>query len=216
MTSIVDGTDIDRAPADGADRRGPGEAPPAAVPAGDPAGSWVARRYVLLVVAAIVAGLALRIAVSFTDEAPTTDETAYLRSGISLVSGDGFERGGEPELHFPPVVPVLLGVANEVFDDAHTGAVVLTVVFSTALVLPLAGLARRIGGPAAGVVTAWVAAVGPGLSTSLVNRGAGSEAEYIFLVATALWCAVSAADATGRSRARSAWPAPGCSSGSPT
>ena len=200
MTSTIVGTAVD-APSVETDRSGFGDPPSRATLPADPAGSWAARRYVLLVAAAIVAGLALRIAVSFTDEAPTTDETAYLRSGISLVAGDGFERGGEPELHFPPVVPVLLGLANEVFDDAHTGAVVLTLVFSTALVLPLAALARRIGGPSAGVVTVWVAAIGPGLSTSLVNRGAGSEAVYLFLVATAVWCVVSAAGATRRSRA---------------
>jgi hypothetical protein len=195
MTSVVDSTEIDStAPARAA------EAPPAEPPHVADPGTWVARHYSLLVMAAIVAGLALRIAVSFTDEAPTTDETAYLRSGMSLVAGDGFERGGEPELHFPPVVPVLLGLASEVFADPHTGAVVLTLVSSTALVLPLAALARRIGGTTAGAVTAWVAAIGPGLSTSLVNRGAGSEATYLFLVATAVWCVVSAADATGRAR----------------
>ena len=200
VTPVVTGTDVEGAP-QGADRRPPGHPPSQATLPAEPGGSWAARRYVLLVTAALVVALALRIAVSLTDEAPTTDETAYLRSGTSLVAGDGFERNGEPELHFPPVVPVLLGLANEVFDDAHTGAVVLTLVFSTALVLPLAGLARRIGGPTAGAVTAWVAAIGPGLSTSLVNRGAGSEAVYLFLVATALWCVVSAAGATRRGRA---------------
>ena len=53
----------------------------------------------------------------------------------------------------------------------------------------------------AGVVTAWVAAIRPGLSTSLVNRGTGSEAVYLFVVATAVWCVVSAAGATRRGRA---------------
>ena len=134
MTSVVDGTGVDstRPPA----RRRPAAR---ASPLEDP-GPWIARHYALLVMAAIVAGLALRIAVSFTDEAPTTDETAYLGSGMSLVAGDGFERGGEPELHFPPVVPVLLGLASEVFADPHTGAVVLTLVSSTAL-----SSARRAG-----------------------------------------------------------------------
>lgn len=183
-------------PASGAD-------PDARRPADDaapPSISWPARRFRLLLLAALAAGLAVRIAAGLTDDAPSTDETAYLRSGLSLVAGDGFERNGKPELHFPPFVPVLLGAADRVFDDPHRGTVVLTVVSGTALIVPLSLLARRIGGPTAGAVTAWVAAVGPGLSTTVINRGAGSEAEYLLLVASATWCVVSAADASGRSR----------------
>jgi len=154
-----------------------------------------------MVVAALLVGFALRVAIGLTDDAPATDETAYLRSGISLVEGDGYQREGHPELHFPPFVPFLLGVAAEVTSDPHTGAVVLTCLASTALIIPLALLGRRIAGPVGGIATAWVAALGPGLSTTLVNRGAGSEAEYTLLVVSALWLVVSAADRQGRARA---------------
>jgi Dolichyl-phosphate-mannose-protein mannosyltransferase len=182
----------------------PGDAAPAAPPqvgrvAPDSAPSW-RTRFVLVVAAAMLAGFALRVAIGLTDDAPATDETAYLRSGISLVEGDGFQRDGHPELHFPPFVPFLLGLANEVTSDPHTGTVVLTCLASTALILPLALLGRRIGGPVAGMVTAWVAALGPGLSTTIVNRGAGSEAVYTLLVVGALWLVVSAADHQGRAR----------------
>jgi 4-amino-4-deoxy-L-arabinose transferase-like glycosyltransferase len=144
--------------------------------------------------------LVLRIAIGLTDDAPSTDETAYLQSGKSLVDGHGFLRNGRPELHFPPFVPFLLGLASRVFDDPHTGTVVLTCLASTAVIVPLALLARRIAGPQAGVTTAWVAALGPALSTTLVNRGAGSEAQYILLLVTALWLTVAAADRQGRAR----------------
>ncbi len=157
-------------------------------------------RFGVVVGGAVVVGLALRIAIGLTDDAPSTDETAYLHSGISLVNGHGFVRNGRPELHFPPFVPLLLGLASKVFPDPHTGTVVLTCVASTALILPLVLLARRIAGRVAGGATAWVAALGPGLSTTLVNRGAGSEAEYVLLVVTALWLVVAAADRRGRGR----------------
>jgi Dolichyl-phosphate-mannose-protein mannosyltransferase len=157
-------------------------------------------RFVLMVLAALLVGFALRVAISLTDDAPATDETAYLRSGGSLVEGDGYQRDGSPELHFPPFVPLLLGLASQVVDP-HTGTVVLTCLASTALIVPLALLGRRIGGPGAGIATAWVAALGPGLSTTIVNRGAGSEAEYTLLVVGALWLVVSAADRGGRARA---------------
>ncbi len=158
------------------------------------------RHFALLVGAALVAGLALRIAIGLTDDAPSTDETAYLRSGIAFVEGDGFTRGGRPELHFPPFVPVLLGVADVVVNDPHTGTVVLTCLASAAVVLPLALLARRLAGDRAGIAAAWVAALTPGLSTTLVNRGAGSEAEYLLVVVTAVWFVVSATDRTGSAR----------------
>jgi 4-amino-4-deoxy-L-arabinose transferase-like glycosyltransferase len=157
-------------------------------------------RFGAMVGGAVVVGLALRIAIGLTDDAPSTDETAYLRSGISLVNGHGFVRNGRPELHFPPFVPLLLSLASKVFPNPHTGTVVLTCVASTALIVPLALLARRITGHVAGGVTAWVAALGPGLSTTLVNRGAGSEAEYVLLVVSAVWLVVAAADRRGRGR----------------
>jgi hypothetical protein len=182
-----------------------GEAAPVA-PAG-PAGAtptsaspW-RTRFVLMVLAALLVGFALRVAIGLTDDAPATDETAYLRSGTSLVEGDGYQRDGRPELHFPPFVPLLLGFAGQVASDPHTGTVVLTCLSSTVLIIPLALLGRRIGGPGAGIAAAWVAALGPGLSTTIVNRGAGSEAEYTLLVVGALWLVVSAADHRGRGRA---------------
>jgi hypothetical protein len=176
--------------------------PPAAggVVVGSGARARHRRRVVLLVLAAVAVGLALRVAISLTDDAPSTDETAYLRSGIALVDGEGFTRGGRPELHFPPFVPFLLGLGSKVFADAHTGTVVLTCVASTAIIVPLALLARRIAGATAAVATAWVAALAPGLSTTVVNRGAGSEAVYMLLVVGSLWLVVSGLDRAGAAR----------------
>ncbi len=145
----------------------------------------------------MVVGLALRLAIGATDDAPATDETAYLASGISLVEGHGFGKFGRPELHFPPLVPALLGAADKVFDDPHTGTVVLTWLTGTLLLVPVALLGRRVGGPRGGVAAAWVAALAPGLATTPAARGAGSEAEYTLLAVTALWLTVVACDAGG-------------------
>lgn len=156
------------------------------------------RAFALWVGAALLAALGLRIAIGATDDAATTDETAYLRSGTALVDGEGFERAdGQPELHFPPLAPLMLGLAGRVFPDPHTGTVWLTILAGTALVLPAALLARRIAGTLAGITTAWVAALAPGLSTMLTHRGAGSEAEYALLVLSAVWLGVTAGDHQG-------------------
>ena len=165
--------------------------------AGSP-GAHTDGRFLWLVAAAALVGLAVRVAIGLTDDAPSTDETAYLRSGLSLVAGDGFERGGRPELHFPPFVPFVLGAAARVFSDPHTGAVVMTCLAGTALIVPLALLGRSVGGEAGGVTTAWMAALAPGLATMPATRGAGSEAQYALLVVTATWLVVSAADQRGR------------------
>jgi hypothetical protein len=180
---------------------GPDGAGAAALPSvPQQATGWSPRRFALLLGLALLAGLALRVAIGLTDDAPPTDETAYLRSGLALADGDGFTRDGEPELHFPPFVPFLLGSASHVVDDPHTGTVIITVIAGTLAILPLALIARHIAGDRAAVATAWVAAFAPGLATLPVNRGAGSESEYVLLAATGVWLVVSSAGKGTRSR----------------
>jgi 4-amino-4-deoxy-L-arabinose transferase-like glycosyltransferase len=158
------------------------------------------RRFVWFVAAAVLVGCALRIGIGLTDDAPTSDETAYLSSGITLIEGDGFAREGRPELHFPPFVPFLFGAASLVFSDPHDGAVWLTIVAGTALLVPVALLARRVAGATAGIAAAWIAALAPGLATVPALRGAGTEAEYTLLLVWSLWLVISAADHRGRAR----------------
>jgi 4-amino-4-deoxy-L-arabinose transferase-like glycosyltransferase len=158
------------------------------------------RWFLWLLVAALVVGGGLRVAAGLTDDAPTSDETAYLASGTSLADGHGFERDGHPELHFPPLVPAVLGLASEVFADPHTGAVWVAIVAGTAAIAPMALLARRIAGDVAGAATAWIAALAPGLATLPATRGTGSETEYVLMAITALWLAVSASGRVGADR----------------
>ena len=96
-------------------------------------------------------------------------------------------------MHFPPFVPFLLGGLDRIFTDPHLGTVWLTIVCGALLVIPLAALARRVAGRNAGIATAWIAALAPVVSTTLTNRGAGSEAVYTLLIVTGLWCTVVAA-----------------------
>lgn len=168
-------------------------------------------RFAWWIAAAVVVSFALHVAIGMTDDAPSTDETAYLGSGVSLVSGDGFERGGSPELHFPPFIPLLLGLGSKVFADPHVGAVWLTIVAGTAVVVPLALLARRLAGDRAGMATAWLAALLPAVAVLPANRGAGSEAMYVLLLVTAVWLVVAAHDvAPGRPRTSRLLAAGGC------
>lgn len=142
----------------------------------------------------MLAGLLLRVAIGATDDAPTTDEVAYIASGTSLVGGDGFARHGRPELHFPPLVPWLIGTTGRVVGDPHAAAVLLACVAGAALVVPAGLAARRLAGDTAGAVAAWSAALAPGLATLPATRGAGSEAEYALLALTAVCLSVTAPD----------------------
>ncbi|HZM32370.1 MAG TPA: glycosyltransferase family 39 protein [Acidimicrobiales bacterium] len=190
MTAVVD--------AGAPDEASPAASLPVAAPLRRPADPAVRFRWLLL--AAVAVGLLLRVGIGLTDDAATTDETAYLRSGLSWANGEGFQRDGHPELHFPPFLPFLLGTASHLVDDPHDGAVALTALSGAALIVPLSLLARRIGGRTAGIATAWLAALAPGLATMPQLRGTGSEAEYTLAVMSAVWLTVSASDRAGRAR----------------
>ena len=145
--------------------------PPRAGPRRPTFGRWLA--------GALLAGLALRVAIGLTDDAPTTDEVTYIASGVSLADGDGFTRDGHPELHFPPLVPWLIGTTSRGRRRSPHGRRSSSRASpARPLVLPVALAARRLGGDAAGAVAAWAAALAPGLATLPATRGAGSEAEY--------------------------------------
>jgi hypothetical protein len=188
----------------------PRVAPPARPEGGRGWRGWrrwrVTDRFWLAVAGAVGVGFVLRLAIGLTDDAPASDETAYLNSGISLLDGQGFTRAGHPELHFPPFVPFVLGVAHKLIGDPHVASVVVTIVCGTAAIVPLALVARRVAGPRlgrrAGVAAAWIAAVLPGLATMPATRGTGSEAIYTLVVVSATWLALAAAEPTRPARAR--------------
>jgi 4-amino-4-deoxy-L-arabinose transferase-like glycosyltransferase len=189
------------------DAAAPPSAAPTASPPGPPAAALPPPRprqrlprptYGWSVAGAVLIGLALRAAIGLTDDAPTTDEVTYIASGTSLAEGGGFTRGGHPELHFPPLVPWLLGTGGRALGDAHTAAVVITCLVGAAVVIPVAVLARRLAGDVGGVVAAWTAALSPGLATLPATRGAGSEAEYTLLVVSAVAVAVPCVEARAR------------------
>ncbi len=195
-----------RTPLDACDEPDPGDAASAPGPDGavlsadsvdGPAGSRAGftarhRRWILL---AVFVGFALRALLASMDYAPSTDETVYLRSGVNLWEGEGFTRDGHAELHFPPLVPTVVGGVAQVVDDPHSASVIVTLIAGTLAILPIAGLAGRVGGPSAAVAGAWLGALVPGLAVEIPNRGGGSEAPYLLVATTAIYLAVRVLDA---------------------
>ncbi|MEY2397203.1 MAG: hypothetical protein QOJ00_377, partial [Actinomycetota bacterium] len=144
----------------------------------------------IAVLAAVVVGALVRLVFAFTDNIVGPDEAAYLETGRNIWRGRGIVYRGNPQLHFPPLLPIVLGALAKVTPEPHHATVVLTFVTGVALVGVLGALAWRVAGRRAGVLAMWVAALSPGLSASVARGAGGSEAPYTFLVFAAALVAV--------------------------
>ncbi len=140
------------------------------------------QRYLILVGLAVLAAFGVRLVLALHNDVMTNDASVYLSSGESIWAGDGFDRNSQPELHFPPFYPFVLGGVETVVGDPHTTVVLVTLLAGTALVLPIASIARLAGGDRAGIAAAWIAALATGLSDTVVTSGSGNEAVYLLLV----------------------------------
>ena len=90
----------------------------------------------------------MRLFFSAGNDIVSADETAYLTSGLNLWSGHGFTTlAGNAETHFPPGLPFVLGGLHEIIGgDPHNAWSIITVVSTTLVLLPLAGMARLVAG----------------------------------------------------------------------
>jgi 4-amino-4-deoxy-L-arabinose transferase-like glycosyltransferase len=128
-----------------------------------------------LVLAAAAAGLAARLAFGllyWVHKPMTHDEREYLALAHSLASGRGFsyepdhDSGTTQQFGRAPAYPLFLAAmgAGNVVSDTVPARVKVAQSLTGALAVGLIGwLAWRLGGPAAGVVSAWVAAIYPPL-----------------------------------------------------
>jgi 4-amino-4-deoxy-L-arabinose transferase-like glycosyltransferase len=156
----------------------------------DHARAHPARTYALLLVLAVAGGAALRLL--FLDaHVSSPDEATYLTSGISWWQGHGFTTiSGSPELHFPPGLPFLLGGIHEVVGgDPHTATNIAAVLTSALTILPVAGIARLMGGRRVALLAAAIAALAPGLVVLPLTSG-GSAGPFTLLVLTTVWLAL--------------------------
>jgi 4-amino-4-deoxy-L-arabinose transferase-like glycosyltransferase len=154
-----------------------------------------ARTYALLLAVAVLGGIVLR-ALFLDGHVSSPDEATYLTSGIRWWQGHGFTTiSGAPELHFPPALPFLLGGIHEaVGGDPHSATNIVAVLTSALTVLPVAGIARLMGGRRVALLAAATAALVPGLVVLPLTSG-GSAGPFTLLVVTAVWLALRAATA---------------------
>lgn len=157
-----------------------------------PAGRPLPRR--LLAPAAFA--FAVQAVLAAADRLPSIDGVAYLEAGTNLVGGDGYVRAGHAELHFPPVVPTVLGLLASATDDL-TAVRILDLVGGVALVAAIVAVAHRVGrDDRTTVLAAWLAPTAPGILLLTKSGGGGSEAPATALVLAAAMVAMG-----GRPRA---------------
>ncbi len=167
MTETAAGSSTETAPAP------PAEAPPAPHAASEPDATTgdlgspgpSRRSYAILLLLAVVFGAAVRAFFSAGNDIVSADETAYLTSGLNLWSGHGFTTlSGAAETHFPPGLPFVLGGLHEILGgDPHHAWTIVTLLTTTLVILPIAGITRLVAGRRGGALAAWLAAIVPAL-----------------------------------------------------
>lgn len=135
------------------------------------------------VVALVAAAILLRIGLSFT--LPRTiqhDESIYLLLGFNLLAGNGFTYSGYPELHFPPVYPIVAGLFHLLIGDFETASNLVYALFGGLLLFPVFAMTGRIYGVKAAWLATVLMAIFPALTVNVLYWGTLSEPLYLLLL----------------------------------
>jgi 4-amino-4-deoxy-L-arabinose transferase-like glycosyltransferase len=117
--------------------------------------------------AILLLGLGLRVDDAWRGRAPVYDAAAYARIAASLERDEGFTLGPaatQPATNYSPGVPLLAAGLYELSDGVHERLARLVLALLGSLAVLFAYLiARRLGGPLAGLVGAAAVAIYPAL-----------------------------------------------------
>jgi len=113
------------------------------------------RRAAVLLLAAVAAGVVLRLLLLSPEGSFSSDSFQYLLLADSLAAGEGYASGGSehPDLSRPPLLPCLIATASFFTGDARSGAHLVTILCSALAVVPLFFLARGIFGSRAALAS---------------------------------------------------------------
>ena len=121
------------------------------------------------------------------------DEACYLWLAKNLFSGVGYTYyNGQPDFHFPPLFPVVLGALNWLVGDWETVSRVAYVIFGSLLPLPVYLLGRDMYSPRIGVVAGFMAAAFPAYTTGILFAETLSEPLYLLCLFTGIYFAYRA------------------------
>jgi 4-amino-4-deoxy-L-arabinose transferase-like glycosyltransferase len=135
------------------------------------------------VVALVAAAILLRITLSFI--LPRTlrwDEPEYLLAGFNLLTGNGFSYSGYPQLHFPPLYPVIAGLLYLLIGDFETASDLVYAFSGGLLLFPVFAMTRRIYGEETAWLAAGLIAIFPALTINVLYWGTLTEPLYLLLL----------------------------------
>jgi 4-amino-4-deoxy-L-arabinose transferase-like glycosyltransferase len=136
--------------------------------------------WVLLV---LVLAVVLRILYALPRHACAVDESFYLWLARNLFSGEGFTYYcGEPELHFTPLFPIVLGMLQWIVGDWEAVSRVAYVIFGGLLPLPVYLLAREMHGRRVALTASVLAAILPAFTSGVLFAETLSEPLYLFFL----------------------------------
>jgi 4-amino-4-deoxy-L-arabinose transferase-like glycosyltransferase len=168
-----------------------------------------------LVLAAAAAGLAARLGFGllyWVNKPMTHDEREYLALAHSIASGRGFsyepdhDSGTTQQFGRAPAYPLFLaaiGAGRGPSDTVPARVKIVQSIVGAIAVCLIALLAWRLAGPAAGAVSAWIAAIYPPLVW--ISAYALSESLYCMLALSAVLLLDCALDRANAGRSTTVW-----------
>ena len=151
----------------------------------------------LILVALIALAVATRMGFAQLERVIKWDESDYLMLGRNLLSGRGFTTAGYPEVHYPPLLPVVLGIAQKITSEPEAASELAYIIFGALLILPVHTLARRMYGHGVAQLASILLIFFPALGVSVLYWGTMSEPLYLFLVYCGLYALWRASEADG-------------------
>lgn len=124
----------------------------------------------------LLTSLIVQIVLVMGDRLPSVDAMSYFETGRNWVNGNGYTRQGDPEMHFPPVAPVGLGLLEKLLGSDMAAMRAWNLGWGIAAVLLLTAVAWVLSHDDDVVVaTVWFATAVPGVVTLFIKGGSGSE-----------------------------------------
>jgi len=148
----------------------------------------------MLLLLFLVLAIVTRVGLAELERVVKWDESDYLMLGRNLWAGRGFTTAGYPEVHYPPLLPFLLGLTYSLTRQAELASNIWYILCSALLVLPYYGLARCVYGRRVGYMAVALLLTFPALAVSVLYWGTMSEPLYLLLVYTGLYAAWQAID----------------------
>ena len=154
------------------------------------AGRW---REALLVTACVGAAFVVRAWALDRRDAVDYDETYYYILGRNLLTGHGYTLNGLRHTAFPPLYPVLVGIASFFTSTIRQATSAISLLAGSLLPVPVYFLGRDVHGRRAGLMAAGAAAVFPALFFFAARMVVyteklyfGSEPLYVTLLASGM------------------------------